>query len=99
MQQNGWDGMPIDIVIMSDGNLTTLDNTRVLAARTVGIEVMANIHDFNELLPKELLTRFKVKNVVPQTWGEAVSLRISKQNVAYRTQYPLGSNIIGWSGN
>lgn len=31
--------------------------------------------------------------------GDAVLLRIGKQNSGYRNTYPLGSNIIGWSGN
>ena len=39
MTQKGWDGYPIDVVRMTDGKLTTLDNTRLLAAKTVGIDV------------------------------------------------------------
>jgi hypothetical protein len=32
---------------MDDGELTTFDNTRVVAARAAGIDVMANVHAYN----------------------------------------------------
>ena len=43
---------------MSDGKLTTIDNTRVVAAREAGIDIQAIIHDANELLPENLIDRF-----------------------------------------
>ncbi|WP_143742420.1 hypothetical protein [Roseateles chitinivorans] len=39
MRANGWKGAPIDVVRMSDGSLTTFDNTRLLAAQRAGINV------------------------------------------------------------
>ena len=99
MTQKGWDGDPIDVVRMTDGKLTTLDNTRLLAAKTVGIDVQANIHLFDEILPEHLVPRFTTAKGVPKTWGDAVKLRIGKQNKGYRERYPFGSNIIGWKGN
>ncbi|WP_342472614.1 pre-toxin TG domain-containing protein [Metasolibacillus sp. FSL H7-0170] len=51
MKANGWKGEPIDVVKMHDGNYTTIDNTRVAAAREVGINVNVIIRDFNEPLP------------------------------------------------
>lgn len=101
MKLKGWDGEPIDVVVMPDGNFTTIDNTRVLAARYAEIDVQANVHAFDELLPQDidLIERFTTPKGVPQTWGDAVLLRIGKQNSGYRNTYPLGSNIIGWSGN
>ena len=36
MKKDGWKGDPIDVVNMSDGAPTSLDNTRVLAARQAG---------------------------------------------------------------
>jgi len=39
MRANGWQGDAIDVVRMPDGKLTTLDNTRVLAADQAGIQV------------------------------------------------------------
>ena len=101
MKAKGWDGDPIDVVRMPDGNLTTIDNTRVLAARYAEIDVRANVHAFDEVLPQDLdlIERLTTPKGVPQTWGDAVLLRIGKQNSGYRNTYPLGSNIIGWSGN
>ena len=101
MKLKGWDGEPIDVVVMPDGNFTTIDNTRVLAARYAEIDVQANVHAFDELLSQDigLIERFTTPKGVPQTWGDAVLLRIGKQNSGYRNTYPLGSNIIGWSGN
>ena len=101
MKAKGWDGDPIDVVRMPDGNLTTIDNTRVLAARYAEIDVQANVHAFDEVLPQDLdlIERLTTQKVVPKTWGDAVLLRIGKQNSGYRNTYPFGSNIIGWSGN
>ena len=99
MKVNGWKGEAIDVVMMTDGKLTTIDNTRVLAARYAGIDVQAKVHAYDELLPYNLVERFTTPKGIPKTWGEAVSLRIGKQNSRYRSLYPQGSNIIGWSGN
>ena len=100
MKTKGWVGDPIDVVKMPDVKLTTIDNTRVLAARNAGIDVKANVHAANEPISSELAVRFKPKNgQVPNTWGEAVTNRINNQNAGYRTTYPSGSNITGWDGN
>lgn len=45
------------------------------------------------------IERLTTPKGVPKTWGDAVLLRIGKQNSGYRNTYPFGSNIIGWSGN
>ncbi|EGG4121041.1 hypothetical protein SI35_24440 [Salmonella enterica] len=45
MKLNGWKGDPIDVVRMADGKLTTVDNTRVLAASRAGVKVEARVHD------------------------------------------------------
>lgn len=91
MMKNGWDGDPIDVVRMSDGGLTTIDNTRVVAAREVGIDVQAVIHNYDDLLPTELVERFTTKKGVPTTWGEALELRIGHQNSGFRNNYPFGA--------
>jgi len=95
MKANGWKGDPIDVIKMSDGKLTTIDNTRVVAAREAGIEVKANIHDANELLPKDLIERFTTPKGIPTTWGEAIELRIGKQNASFRNDNPLGADTMG----
>jgi len=99
MKANGWQGAPIDVVRMPDGSLTSIDNTRVLAARYAGIDVKANVHDFNSSLPSNLVERFTTRNgVAPQTWGNAIMNRIGGQNSIYRNTYPYGSNLTGWGG-
>ena len=71
MKKNGWQGDPIDVVRMDDGELTTLDNTRVVAARAPGIDVKANVHGYNDPLPDQATRRrfTTPKGGVPQTWG------------------------------
>jgi hypothetical protein len=92
MKASGWKGDPIDVVRMPDGKLTSVDNTRVAAARKAGIEVRANIHDYNEPLPnQQQIERFTTKKGVPKTWGNAVELRIGKQTGGFAKKYPMGS--------
>ena len=79
---------------MSDGKLTTIDNTRVVAAREAGIDIQAIIHDANELLPENLIKRFTTDKGIPETWGEAIELRIGKQKASFRNNNPLGSDIM-----
>ena len=93
MLKNGWRGEAIDVVVMSDGKLTTLDNTRVVAARAANIKVKANVHKYNDFLPnKETMRRFTTKKGgIPKTWGDAVKNRIGKQSGSFRREYPNGS--------
>jgi hypothetical protein len=91
MRANGWVGDPIDVVQMPDGSLTTVDNTRVLAAKQAGIDVSANVHGFDEPLPANMVGRFTTRTGQATTWGEAISQRISRQTAALRNTSPLGS--------
>jgi hypothetical protein len=94
MRRDGWRGDPIDVVRMPDGQLTSLDNTRVLAAHRAGIDVQARVHAFAEPITDPVqVNRFTTSKGVPMTWGEAALLRIGKQSSAYRTRYPHGSMI------
>lgn len=87
-KQNKWVEEPVDVVNMPDRVPTSMDNTRILAAREAGVKVEANVHNFNDLLsPKERI-RFKQDGVEPQTWGEAIQLRIRKQ--ATQKGVPMG---------
>ena len=96
MEREGWRGNPIDVVAMDDGALTTLDNTRVVAARAAGIDVNAIVHRHDEPLPDaNTVRRFTTKKGVPRTWGEAVKLRIGKQSGIFRRNHPYGSYTIG----
>ncbi|CAI8737065.1 hypothetical protein COM13_12345 [Bacillus pseudomycoides] len=91
MKANGWKGDPIDVVKMPDGKLTTIDNTRVAAAREVGIEVQATIRNYSDPLPADMVARFTTPKGTPKTWGEALDLRIQKQKASFRNNNPMGS--------
>jgi hypothetical protein len=93
MKKYGWRGSPVDVVIMSDGKLTTLDNTRVVAARAAGIKVKARVHNHSDQLPNRATAeRFTTsKGGVPSTWGQAVENRIGKQSQSFRRNNPYGS--------
>lgn len=99
MKKNGWKGAPIDVVKMPDGGLTTIDNTRLLAARQAGIEAKVKIHQYGSELPKQYIDRFyKPGKPVPKTWGEAITLRINDQptpgyyrGLDFSKEFPLGS--------
>jgi hypothetical protein len=92
MKQNGWHGEPIDVVRMPDGKLTTADNTRILAARSAGIQAQARVRDFDAKIGINDATRFKHGQPGnPTTWGEAVQRRINDQSGKFRKATPYGS--------
>ncbi|MDO4851184.1 MAG: hypothetical protein Q4A93_04915 [Actinomycetota bacterium] len=97
MRAHGWKGDPIDVVRMDDGQLTTLDNARVVAARAAGIDVKANVHGYNDPLPNQAtIDRFTTpRGGAPQTWGQAVVNRIGKQSFGFRRRNPRGSYNMG----
>ena len=99
MKENGWIGDAIDVVKMSDGKLTAIDNTRVLAAHRAGIKVKANVRSYNDPLPSNMLNRFQNRQTkaYSKTWGEAVEFRVGKQRPGYRDTYPQGSAVTGSS--
>jgi RHS repeat-associated protein len=100
MGTRGWRGAPVDVVQMSDGGLTTVDNTRLLAARLTDTPVQARVHPYDAPIdPGRAPTLSSPKGDVPQTWGEGVENRIQGQNRIYRETYPQGSGVIGWRGN
>ena len=79
MGKNGWKGNPVDAVMMPNGTIASIDNTRVLAARKVGIDIQANVRGFDEPIVGALRQRtLTVNGVVPETWGEAAILRINR---------------------
>lgn len=99
MKKDGWNGIPVDVVNMPDKAPTSMDNTRILAARKVGIKVEAKVHSFDEKLTPREMERFQVNGVSPNTWGEAILLRIEKQGAIkgdgipnnWNIKYPYGS--------
>jgi len=105
MRKNGFVVEPdklIDVVRMSDGGLTSLDNTRIVAADLAGVKIQARVHNFDDLLPNDdqFISRFIGRNGdVPTNWGEAVQNRISNQSALFRNTYPLGSPFISFGRN
>jgi hypothetical protein len=95
MAARGWKGQPIDVVQARNGIMTTLDNTRLLAASRAGISVRATVHQAQDLLPPWMVERFATPKGVPTTWGDALRLRIRNQSASYRSTYPNGSPTIG----
>jgi len=77
---------PIDIVLMSDGMFTSLDNRRVYAARQVEMVLVAKMHHENCLLDEKQRKRFSGAT----TWGEAVKNRIGNQKTNWMHKYPNG---------
>ena len=96
--KEGWTCDPIDIVVMRDGKLTSLDNRRLFAAKYTNTDVQANVHAFDSALSAAETSRFTVGKNVPKTWGEAALFRIQNQSGKYSTYNPNGAYIIGWDG-
>jgi hypothetical protein len=94
MRKRGWQEDPIDVVRMPDGVFTSVDNTRLLAARLTGTRVHANIHNFSDPIGDQA-ERLSNKYGVPKTWGDAVNLRIKNQGAAFRNRYPMGAPFTG----
>ncbi|WP_317619084.1 hemagglutinin repeat-containing protein [Dickeya zeae] len=93
MRKDGWKGDPVDVVKMPDGNMTSMDNTRISAARDAGIRVEANVRSYDDKLTSSEIERFsdRKRDFVPQTWGEAITGRINKQSGGFGDKNPYGS--------
>ena len=91
MKANGWQGAPIDVVRMSDGALTAVDNTRLAAAALSNTPVQVTIRSFGEIFPSARAGG----NLQGATWGEAVLNRIGDQKPAWQRLYPSGSPFTG----
>ena len=97
MRKNGWNGHPVDVVNMPDNAPTSMDNTRILAARKAGIQIDAIVHNHSDRLSYNEIKRFKVGTTYPKTWGEAIELRVKRQSGMsgvdknWSTKFPHGS--------
>jgi uncharacterized Zn-binding protein involved in type VI secretion len=89
MRSNGWKGDPVDVIKMPDGKLTSMDNTRIAAAREAGVEVQARVRSYDE--PLTLETQEARGWQSHDTWGEALTGRINKQSGSFATDNPYGS--------
>ena len=91
MKTKGWQGEPVDIIKMPDNKLTSMDNTRIRAARDAGINVKANVHNFNDPLPKYMIDEGRFREA--KTWGEAITQRIQDQRPkSFGNKNPDGSS-------
>ncbi len=91
MRANGWVGDAIDVVRMPDGGPTSIDNTRLLAAKRAGINVRADVHGFDDVILPELAGRFlSRKGAVPNTWARRSKNRINARNAGYPARHPTG---------
>ncbi|MBX8610469.1 RHS repeat-associated core domain-containing protein, partial [Pseudomonas cichorii] len=92
MKEKGWQGDPIDVVRMPDHHLTSMDNTRVRAAREAGINVEIRERGYNDPVSEAEQQRFAVKGKKPETWGQAIELRVGKQSPkSFGRDTPYGS--------
>lgn len=94
MRKDGWKGDPVDVVTMPDGKVTSMDNTRIAAAREAGINVQANVRNYNDKLTAAEILRFSdpKRGLAPTTWGEAITGRINKQSGSFSKDNPYGAN-------
>jgi hypothetical protein len=94
MKTNGWKGNPVDVIKMPDGKFMSMDNTRIAVARKAGIDIKANVRNFDDKLSPAEVNRFSDprKGFVPTTWGEAITGRINKQSGGFSKNNPYGSN-------
>ena len=58
MKTEGWKCPVIDIVLCPDGKMTSLDNTRLRAAKEADINVLANVHLWDEEIGVTMAARF-----------------------------------------
>jgi len=90
MRTSGWKGDPVDVVKMPDGKLTSMDNTRIAAAREAGINVKANVRGYDDPLTPAIQEARGWQSF--STWGEAITGRINKQSGGFATNNPHGSD-------
>jgi filamentous hemagglutinin len=90
MKKDGWKGDPVDVVKMPDGNMTSMDNIRINAARDAGIKVEANVRNFSDPLPKDMIDSGRFGSAT--TWGEAITGRINNQSGGFGKNNPYGSS-------
>ncbi|WP_308420891.1 VENN motif pre-toxin domain-containing protein, partial [Hafnia psychrotolerans] len=90
MKKDGWKGDPVDVIKMPDGKMTSMDNTRISAAREAGIKVEANVRSFDDPLPKDMMDSGRFGSA--KTWGEAITGRINNQSSSFSKNNPNGSS-------
>lgn len=74
----GWNGDLVDVIKIPDGKMTSMDNTRISTARGAGIKVEANVRNFNDPLPKDMVDSGRFGSA--KTWGKAITEIINSQS-------------------
>jgi hypothetical protein len=89
----GWSKEPINVVIMPDGHVTSMDNRRLYASRDAGTDVYVKIRGFDEMLTaaERRAYRDPKTRVSPTTCGQAITARISRQDYNFAGHSPYGS--------
>jgi hypothetical protein len=86
------EGDSVDVIKMPDGRLTSMDSTRISAAREAGIDVKENVRAFDTELAEDEIKRFFKGNKIPSTWGAAIMFRINSQNGGFSVKYTYGAD-------
>ena len=93
MREQGWKGDPIDVVDFGEHGVTSVDNTRLLAAQETHTQLEVVTHSPAEALSDSEVDRFSRRgaSINPETWGEAAIFRIQGQGHAWSSANPYGS--------
>lgn len=87
MSNSGWKGNAIDIVKMPDGTLTSIDNTRLAAAKETLTEIKAKIHHYDDSIPLSIRDSRGWQSYTCDVAYE----RINNQSKSFRLENPQGS--------
>ncbi|MDT0140816.1 hypothetical protein Q9R47_24095, partial [Acidovorax sp. PRC11] len=87
--------VPMDVVVMPDGRLTSVDNRRLAAgqlyeADKVNVVIRGSA---DPLLPEEV-RRFSWEQYDAKTWGDAALIRVFKQGREFRETFRVGSPVM-----
>jgi hypothetical protein len=94
MKADGWKGDPIDVV-RANGELVSIDNRRLYAARAAGIEAPVTVHNAEAKLPDAMKDRFKLQ--VDLYEGAAKKLTTAKPDPSATPKYAKGAAAETWS--
>lgn len=72
----------VDVVEMPDGQLTSLDNRRLLAARETKAQIFARVVEGDMPVPGDQSGRFTMNGRNPEVMSEAVQNRVAQQRPA-----------------
>lgn len=74
----GWNGPPIDAVRTPNG-IVAIDNTRAALAQELGMSrIPVRVWGMSDPLPSAMIENSRLG--ASQTWGEALALRMGRQN-------------------